>query len=376
MLNILAGSPFSSWNPYNAGADPTLGTLSALAWKFIEHAELQGRGYRTPTKRLMAFLQMFNASVLASYDPQHNTQAGATFRATLMVTALSYAFAEDLRSEFRALNFPIDDAIYSQLYTRALTNGPAIDRVEGAGLSVPMVTTLTPNGLFSIFGSGFAPSGTAATAQVLEGALSTSLAQTCVQTGTQMAPLTYVSPTQINALLPVASNSGMISVTVVANCGTQQQSTSAPVSVPVAAQAPEFLYFVNNANGQNPVAAIDAVSTNPIVYIGPPGLISGVTFTPAKVGEILSIFGVGFGATTPAQNPGVLATGPATVSAGVTVMIGGQQAKVDYAGVSPNYAGLYQINLEVPNVAVGNQPISIMIGQAVSPAGAYLTIGQ
>jgi hypothetical protein len=116
---VAAGAPFSSWNPYYGGPDPTLGTLSALAWKFIEHAELQGLGYRTPAKRLMTLLQLFSPSMLASYDPQDNTQAGATFRSTLMVTALSYAFSEDLRSEFGALNFPIDDAVYEQLYNQA-----------------------------------------------------------------------------------------------------------------------------------------------------------------------------------------------------------------------------------------------------------------
>jgi hypothetical protein len=53
--------------------------------------------------------------MLASYDPQHNTQAGPTYRSTLLVKALSYAFAADLRNEFRALNFPIDDAAYAAI---------------------------------------------------------------------------------------------------------------------------------------------------------------------------------------------------------------------------------------------------------------------
>jgi hypothetical protein len=32
-----------------------------------------------------------------------------------MVTALSYAFSTDLRTEFRDLNFPISDTIYAEL---------------------------------------------------------------------------------------------------------------------------------------------------------------------------------------------------------------------------------------------------------------------
>ncbi len=121
---VAAGVPFSSWNPYNGGPDPTLGTLTALSWKFIEHAEMQGLGYQTPVNRLMTLLQQFDASMLASYAPASNTQAAATFRSTLMVTALSYAFSEDLRSEFESLNFPIDNETFNQLY-EGVTGGGA-----------------------------------------------------------------------------------------------------------------------------------------------------------------------------------------------------------------------------------------------------------
>jgi hypothetical protein len=123
---VAAGAPFSSWNPYNGGPDPTLGTLTALSWKFIEHAELRGLGYQTPVTRLMKFLQMFDAGMLASYAPQSDTEAAATFRSTLMVTALSYAFSEDLRSEFESLNFPIDDETFQQLYEMATGGGVSL----------------------------------------------------------------------------------------------------------------------------------------------------------------------------------------------------------------------------------------------------------
>jgi hypothetical protein len=50
---VAAGAPFSSWNPDNGQPDPTLGTISTLAWKFIEHAEMQRNGYQVPTFRLL-----------------------------------------------------------------------------------------------------------------------------------------------------------------------------------------------------------------------------------------------------------------------------------------------------------------------------------
>ena len=123
---VTGGAPFSSWNPHNGEPDPTLGTISTLAWKFIEHSEMQGHGYQVPTQRMMKFLQMFNASMLSSYAPTSNTEAAATFRSTLMVAALSYAFSQDLRSEFTSLNFPIDNETFEQLYEMATGGGASL----------------------------------------------------------------------------------------------------------------------------------------------------------------------------------------------------------------------------------------------------------
>lgn len=120
---VADGAPFSSWNPNNGELDPTLGTISTLAWKFIEHAEQQGQGYQVPTQRMMKLLQLFDSSMLASYAPTENTQTAATFRSTLMVSSLSYAFSQDLRAEFMSLNFPIDNTTFEQLYEMVTGGG-------------------------------------------------------------------------------------------------------------------------------------------------------------------------------------------------------------------------------------------------------------
>ena len=160
--------------------------------------------------------------------------------------------------------------------------GPSVSAVVGAGLSTPSVTTLSTNGLFTIFGSGFAPPGAAAQSAAPGGMLETNVANTCVQVGTAMAPLLYVSPGQINALVPAVASSGTVPVSVVVNCGTTTPTPTAPFMVNLAPAAPEFLYFTHNAQGPNPVAAIDNTTG---AYIGPTGLIPGAVFTPAAVGE-------------------------------------------------------------------------------------------
>jgi hypothetical protein len=112
-----SGCPFSSWNrpqgPGNAGA-----TFMVVAYKFCEHAEKAGRGYRVPLKRMMALLGTFNQDLLRKWDPQHDTADADKFRSTLLVAALSHAFTEDLRPEFRGLRFPVDDDVFAQLLRR------------------------------------------------------------------------------------------------------------------------------------------------------------------------------------------------------------------------------------------------------------------
>jgi len=109
------GKPFASWNDPSTQENETFLTFMTIAYKFCEHAENSGQGYLLPTKRMMTLLQGFCQEWADRYDPLNNTAAADTFRSTLMVTALSYAFSSDLRNEFRNLNFPIDDETYDML---------------------------------------------------------------------------------------------------------------------------------------------------------------------------------------------------------------------------------------------------------------------
>jgi hypothetical protein len=113
---ISSGKPYTSWNDPATPTDEAFGSFMTIAYKFCEQAELSGQGYRTPLKRMMKLLQGFNTLWAQRYDQSHNTAAADTFRATLMVTALSFGFAKDLRADFRGLNFPISDVVFEELY--------------------------------------------------------------------------------------------------------------------------------------------------------------------------------------------------------------------------------------------------------------------
>jgi hypothetical protein len=113
------GMPFSSWNNPQTPSGDTFGTFMTIAYQFMAHAEAEAKGYREPTQRMMQLFQVFDETLRARYDSRNNTPQAAAFRATMMVTAVSYAVRKDLRAEFRALNFPIDDGVYDDLLGRA-----------------------------------------------------------------------------------------------------------------------------------------------------------------------------------------------------------------------------------------------------------------
>jgi len=116
---VSGGKRFASWNDPSTPQDETFGTFMTIAYKFCEHAEKGASGYRMPLKRTMALLQTFDEDTRSRYDQSHNTEAAATFRATLMAAALSYGFETDLRSELRDLGFPINDTVYDELHRKA-----------------------------------------------------------------------------------------------------------------------------------------------------------------------------------------------------------------------------------------------------------------
>jgi uncharacterized protein (TIGR03437 family) len=245
--------------------------------------------------------------------------------------------------------------------------------IIGAGGSTPPVTALSPGGFATIFGENFASAGTFAEAPA--GAWPTILAGVCVMVNGTEGFVTFVSPTQINFQAPAIPVNTTVSVQVVSNCGSSNALQSATQTVSTAAATPEFLYWLKNANGSNPVVAVDAVTG---AYIGAAGLIAGATFTPAKPGEILTIYGVSFGPTNPVTVPGTPPSGAAqsvytpAVTLGTTTL---NASAVFYAGVSPGTAGLYQLNIQIPNpIADGNYPLVLSLGAFTTPAGGFITV--
>jgi uncharacterized protein (TIGR03437 family) len=249
--------------------------------------------------------------------------------------------------------------------------------VDGAGGSVPAVTAISPGGLASIYGFNFAPTGTSRQVQgsdLVNGALPTNLAGVCVQVDGQPAFLTYVSPGQVNIQVPAVRVGASVPLQVTTGCGSATPLAGPAISVSTLAATPEFLFWVKNATGANPVIAVNAVTG---AYVGAAGLIPGVTFTPAKPGDYLTIYGISFGVTNPAVPPGAASVSVAPV-ANAAVTLGASPlpaANLIYVGASPGTAGLYQVNIQVPaGLADGDYALTLNLGSFSTPAGAYLTV--
>lgn len=254
--------------------------------------------------------------------------------------------------------------------------------ITGIGGSVPPVTTIVPGSLFSIYGQNFVPDGTGRRVnadEIVNGMLPTTLLGVCVTVNGSSAPLLDVYPGQINAVAPRVVGNTNIPVIVTTGCGTANAVQSAPQLTTVAGVSPEFLYFTNNANGVNPVAAVNATTG---AYVGPASLGSG--FAPAKPGDVVTIFASGFGFTSPQIVPGTVASGPTPVTSAVTVTLGSvhlNASDVLYAGAAPGEP-ISQLNIRIPaGTSAGNQPLQIRLDKdgpngpyIASPPGAYLAV--
>ncbi len=113
---VANGCPFCTWNQSGTTEDETLDTFLTAAHQFITMATEAGLGMRIPMRRLCRFLGYFNSDWQARYARMSNTVEADSFRATLLVSAFSYALGKDVRGDFRTLCFPIDDDIYDELF--------------------------------------------------------------------------------------------------------------------------------------------------------------------------------------------------------------------------------------------------------------------
>jgi uncharacterized protein (TIGR03437 family) len=314
----------------------------------------------------------------ATSNTDSNGTAGISFTPTKAGALTIVASAGGFSAAF---NFTVQEA--PPVVTPPPVQPPAADTPKIAaggivqnGFSMPSVTEVSPGAITSIFGSNFAAEGSSPVSGAIEnGRMQTKVAGLCVTFGSLQAPLLAVSPSQLTVQVPAVAP-GAVAVRVIRNCGASDEARSEAVNVTARAATPELIYLRSNTDGRNPVAAVSATGE----WVGAANAVPGVKLTPAKPGDIIVLYALGLGATTPEVEPGLPAPGVAQVAGDFHLSVGGVEVGASdlfYAGASPSFLGLYQINLRVPaGVASGDQPVSIRVGSQASPAGAYLTVAQ
>jgi uncharacterized protein (TIGR03437 family) len=162
----------------------------------------------------------------------------------------------------------------------------------------------------------------------------------------------YVSPTQINFLMP--SDASATSTTLVVK---NPAGTSAAQTITVQGNTPGLF----TVDGKSVLGAH-----------GDGTLVSKAA--PAAPGEPIILYATGCGPTNPALIPGLVPTQPSSLVSLPSVTIGASSATVLAGTVVPGSAGVYQIKVQIPSDAPnGDLPLSVKLGTG-TPATAVITV--
>jgi uncharacterized protein (TIGR03437 family) len=199
----------------------------------------------------------------------------------------------------------------------------------------------------SVFGNNLASSLTAVTTYPLP----TAIKGTSIQFGVQNAPLYMTSCGQANVQIPwEVAGQTQISIT-----STVGGLVSAKQPVTIAPYAPGIFALNQQGTGQG------------AVEIAPTSLVAATQASgsrPVMKGEYIAIFCTGLGPVSNQPPTGAAApSSPLAVTTTLpTVTIGGVPALVTFSGLAPGFAGLYQVNAQVPSGTASGSSIGVVIG--------------
>jgi uncharacterized protein (TIGR03437 family) len=220
-----------------------------------------------------------------------------------------------------------------------------------------VVNASAPNSLLTIFGTNLAWSiEQLAETDIVNYTLPTKMNGVELYLDNRPVPLMYVSPTQINFIVPGNEVDGGVPVRVV-----REGVTGPEITLQLIDAAPALF-----------ASAGYAIATHPDSTLLTPD-------APAHAGDVVVVYATGLGKTLPNPAPGVipLTADPIAGLSTLNVYLNGvaiDPALIFYAGVSPCSAGLYQINLFLPTDTPTDPEIRVSIGTGTSLAGLLLNV--
>ena len=227
--------------------------------------------------------------------------------------------------------------------TASGSGSSAAPAISGIGNGASFKQSFAPGGILSVFGSNLAP----ATQSASSVPLPDSVSGVEVLVNGIVAPLYYVSASQLNVQIPY------------------ETTADSPAELSV------------NNNGQVAKQSFQVAAVAPGIFTNSAGVL--VPTASAAPGQEIAFYITGAGAVTPAISDGAappsstaLADLPAPAQK-VTVTIGGAQAAIDFAGIPWALVGVTQINVTVPDgIAAGAQPVVVTVGGIASPPATIM----
>ena len=180
------------------------------------------------------------------------------------------------------------------------------------------------------------------------------LNQTEVIVAGRSLPLVFVSPNQINAMMPYDLPVNAISQMLV----TRGPAISLPQPVSILKTASGIFTRDNSGAGFGIVVAVHKDGSSGLVGAN----------APVTAGDTLVIYATGLGDVEPRVLAGVPAgfSPLSTTVTPVTVAVGGVNAPVLFSALTPGFTGLYQINATVPSGVQPGSAVPLVITQGTN----------
>ncbi len=236
---------------------------------------------------------------------------------------------------------------------------PAVAQVYSSASIVNAATGLTggfaANTMVSVYGTDLSYDTASAPAGAT--VLPIKLAGVSVLLGGTLANLYYVSPGQVNFLIPAELEPGPVALRMVRD-GLYGPS----VTLTVTETAPGLFQL----------------SSDTVIATHTDGSLLNAA-APASPGEVVVLYAVGLGRTSPDVLSGQASSGaiPILHLKDFSVLLDNvavDRSRILYAGIAPGFAGLYQINLRLPASLSENPEIRVFIGAQSSPSFLKLPV--
>jgi len=265
-----------------------------------------------------------------------------------------------------SLPFPPDSLIQAadgSFYGTTYIGGRGLDgtvfKVQLAASGTPVISNvisasdfgafnyIAPGSWIEIYGTNLAPDAQQWAGSDFNGVNApTSLDGVTVTVGGKSAYVAYISATQVNVQAAGNVSTGdPVAVMVTNSHVTSGASSSLPFMIQSNSAAPGLLAPPSfQVGGNQYVVALLPDGT----YAAPTGSIAGIASRPAKPGETIVMYGVGFCCGSPYIPPGQIAMQQNQVLPPVIMQFGGVSGSIVYSGLAPGFVGLYQFNVVVP----------------------------